>query len=67
MDSIIYNSHVLMSAIAFSGIGKILLGTDHPHQIGDIQKAVQRIKNLEISESDKSLILGGNAKELLKL
>lgn len=67
MDSIIYDNHVLMSAIAFSGVGKIMLGTDHPHQIGDIRKAVQRIKDLEIPERDKELILGGNAKNLLKL
>jgi aminocarboxymuconate-semialdehyde decarboxylase len=67
MDSIIYDNHVLMSAIAFSGVEKIMLGTDHPHQIGDIQNAVQRIKNLDISSDEKELILGGNAIKLLKI
>ncbi len=67
MDSIIYDNGVLMSALAFSGVDKMLLGTDHPHQIGDIKMAVKRIKDLNISDEDKELILGGNAEKLLKL
>ena len=67
MDSIIYDNNVLMSALAFSGIEKMMLGTDHPHQIGDIQHAVKRIRDLDIPEADKELILGGNAEKLLKL
>jgi aminocarboxymuconate-semialdehyde decarboxylase len=67
MDSIIYDNDVLMSALAFSGVGKMMLGTDHPHQITDIKNAVQRIRDLDISESDKEKILGGNAEKLLKL
>ena len=67
MDSIIYDNDVLMSALAFSGIEKMMLGTDHPHQIGDIQNAVKRIRDLDIPEADKELILGGNAEKLLKL
>ena len=67
MDSIIYNNDVLMSAIAFSGAGKIVLGSDYPHQIGDLPHAVARIKALDIGEDEKEMILGGNATELLSL
>ena len=67
MDSIIYDNDVLMSALAFSGVDKMMLGTDHPHQITDIQNAVQRIRDLDIPEVDKEQILGGNAEKLLKL
>jgi len=67
MDSIIYDNDVLMSALVFSGAEKMMLGTDHPHQIGDIEKAVSRIKELDISPEEKELILGGNAASLLKL
>jgi aminocarboxymuconate-semialdehyde decarboxylase len=67
MDSIIYDNDVLASALAFSGAEKMMLGTDHPHQIGDIEKAVQRIRDLDIPDADKELILGGNAEKLLKL
>jgi aminocarboxymuconate-semialdehyde decarboxylase len=67
MDSVIYDNDVLMSALAFSGFHKMMLGTDHPHQIGDIEMAVKRIKDLDVSDSNKSLILGGNAQKLLKI
>ena len=67
MDSIIYDNDVLMSALSFSGAEKMMLGTDHPHQIGDIEKAVSRIKELDVSPREKELILGENAARLLKL
>jgi predicted TIM-barrel fold metal-dependent hydrolase len=67
MDSIIYDNDVLMSSLAFCGPEKIVLGSDDPHQIGDIEKAVERIQKLDISDHDKKLILSENSKKLLKL
>ncbi len=66
-DSIIYDNDVLMSTLAFNGPEMLVLGSDDPHQIGDIEHAVSRINQLEISDHDKQLILGENAKKLLKL
>ena len=67
MDSIIYDEDVLMSTLAYSGAEKIVLGSDHPHQIGDMANAVGRIEGLDISDEDKERILWKNAAELLKL
>ncbi len=67
MDSICYDRDVFMSSYAFSGAEKIMLGSDFPHQIGDIEKAVERITRLDIGEEEKEMILGGNAVKLLKL
>ncbi len=67
MDSIIYDEDVLTSTLAYSGAGKIVLGSDHPHQIGDMANAVGRIEGLDISDEDKERILWKNAAELLKL
>lgn len=67
MDSICYDQDVLMSSYAYSGADKILLGTDFPHQITDMEKAVERIRRLDISDEDKQKILGENAAKLLKL
>jgi aminocarboxymuconate-semialdehyde decarboxylase len=67
MDSICYDQDVLMSTYAYSGADKILLGTDFPHQITDMEKAVERIRRLDISDEDKQKILGENAAKLLKL
>ena len=66
-DSVCYNSDVFMSTYAFSGAEKLVLGTDFPHEIHDLDKAVERIKNLNISEEEKEKILGENAIKLLKL
>jgi aminocarboxymuconate-semialdehyde decarboxylase len=67
MDSIIYDEDVLMSAIAFVTPEKLVLGSDYPHQIGDLEHCVQRIRRLKLSEADKEKILGENAAKLLKL
>jgi aminocarboxymuconate-semialdehyde decarboxylase len=67
MDSIIYDEDILMSTLAFSGSDKLLLGSDHPHQIGDMAQCIGRIKKLDISEEDKERILWKNAAKLLKL
>jgi aminocarboxymuconate-semialdehyde decarboxylase len=67
LDSVVYDNDVLESTIAFSDADKIVLGTDEPHQIGDIKRAVDRIRLLNIDREDKDKILGGNAVKLLKL
>lgn len=67
MDSICYENHVFMSTYDFSGPEKIVLGTDFPHQISDLDRAVQRIRQLNISDENKEKILRKNAAELLKL
>jgi len=55
-------------AIDFVGIDKILFATDTPYGAKDnIQRNINRIKSLEISNEDKDLILGLNMKRLLKL
>jgi len=66
-DSIIYDQDLLRSTLAFSGADKVVLGTDHPHQIEDIAKAVGRIEELNISDDEKDKILWKNAAKLLKL
>jgi aminocarboxymuconate-semialdehyde decarboxylase len=67
VDSICYDADVFMSTYAFSGAEKIMLGTDFPHQITDLEHSVERIRRLDISEEEKEKILGRNAVKLLKL
>jgi aminocarboxymuconate-semialdehyde decarboxylase len=67
VDTVCYDADVLMSAYAFSGPDKILLGTDFPHQISDMEDSVKRIKSLKVGEEDKQKILGENAIRLLRL
>jgi aminocarboxymuconate-semialdehyde decarboxylase len=67
VDTVCYDRDVLMSSLAFLGSGRILLGTDFPHQISDMENAVRRVKSLEIDDKDKEGILGANCARLLKL
>lgn len=67
VDSLIYDNDVFASTLAFLGSRKIVLGSDHPHQIGDIDKAISRVRGLDVAESVKEKILARNAEELLKL
>jgi predicted TIM-barrel fold metal-dependent hydrolase len=56
-----------MSAYSFSGAERIVLGSDFPHQISDLENTVQRVKNLKIRSEEKDAILGENAAGLLRL
>ena len=67
VDSLIYDADVFRSSLAFLGPEKIVLGSDHPHQIGDIAEAHKRIKNLRLDKGAEDAILTGNAAKLLKL
>jgi predicted TIM-barrel fold metal-dependent hydrolase len=57
----------LMDAIQFVGVDKITFGTDSPYGKGNIDKYMKKIKNLNISNQDRDMILGENMRKLLKI
>jgi aminocarboxymuconate-semialdehyde decarboxylase len=67
MDTIPFSPQALRYALDFAGADKLLMGSDYPHQIGDLKGAVQTIETLAIAQEDKHKILGQNAARLLKL
>jgi aminocarboxymuconate-semialdehyde decarboxylase len=67
LDTVCYDEDLMMSSLKYVGEDKMLLGTDYPHQITDIEYAAGRVNHLEIQESSKKKILGENALKLLKL
>jgi aminocarboxymuconate-semialdehyde decarboxylase len=67
VDTVCYDSDILASVRAFSGSEKMLLGSDYPHQIGDLDHAVGRVKRMKLGEDQERGILGENAAKLLKL
>ena len=66
-DTVSFHAPALMCAYAFPGPSRMVLGSDYPHVIGDIRRAVTTINELPISEVHKEMILGGNLINLLKL
>jgi aminocarboxymuconate-semialdehyde decarboxylase len=64
-DTVNFNPAALQLAIGFAGVDHILAGSDYPHQIGSIPKMIESIRGLDVSESDRAAIFGGNAVRLL--
>jgi uncharacterized protein len=61
----------LMCAYAFFGPKRLLYGTDAPlgprFEYGLTEETIESIQKMTIPESEKEMILGGNARELLSL
>lgn len=66
-DTVNFDPRAIELAVAFAGADQILAGSDYPHQIGSIEKMLQCLKALRVSEEDRQKILGGNAAVLLGL
>jgi aminocarboxymuconate-semialdehyde decarboxylase len=68
LESVSFYKPAMMCAIQCSGVDKILFGTDYPlYPLGDIPGSLKMVRELDLCESDKNKILGGNAKRLFKL
>src|SRR5262249_22023563 len=66
-DTVAHSKEILMNLIHQVGVDRIVTGTDYPADmgVGDPVRTVEALK--EIPESDRDLILRGNAARLLKL
>ena len=66
-DTVNFDPNALRLAIDFAGTDHLLAGSDYPHQIGSLGRMLESISGLDISESERKKILGGNAAVLLGL
>jgi aminocarboxymuconate-semialdehyde decarboxylase len=57
-----YNLHMLRDQV---GADHMLMGSDYPHLLGSIEKAVSSIEGLAIPQAEKQKIFGGNALSIL--
>ena len=64
-DTVNFNPHMLMMARNMLGADHLVMGSDYPHLLGSIDRAVASIENLEITESEKQQIFAGNALSIL--
>lgn len=67
MDTVAFSPPALLFALDFAGADRLVLGSDYPHQIGDLPGSVRAIEALPIADEDKDKILSRNAARLLKL
>ena len=67
IDTVNFDPNALKLGLAFAGPDRIVFGSDYPHQVGYIDRALNAVRGMPISEDEKKKILGGNAAALLKL
>jgi aminocarboxymuconate-semialdehyde decarboxylase len=67
LDTVNFDAGALRLAIAFAGADHLLAGSDYPHQIGSIPAMLKSVRELGLAARERDLVLGGNAKRLLRL
>src|SRR5215469_1236833 len=66
-DTVNFDPRAVRLAIEFAGADHILAGSDYPHQIGSIPKMLETVRSLDVTDSQRAAIFGGNAARLLGL
>ena len=64
-DTVNFNPHVLRMVHEMIGADRMVLGSDYPHLLGSIDRAVSSIESLQISDDDKRQIFEGTALSIL--
>jgi len=66
-DTVSFFEPALMCAYQFVGADHMILGSDYPHVIGDIQESVTTIEALNIGDDEKNRIFSRNLLDLMHL
>ena len=64
-DTVNFNPHMLMMVRDMIGADRMVLGSDYPHLLGSIERAVSSIESLDIPDDEKRLIFEGTALSIL--
>jgi aminocarboxymuconate-semialdehyde decarboxylase len=64
-DTVNFNADALRLGLAFAGASQLVFGSDYPHQVGSIGKAIDAVGQVQLANTDRSAILGTNAARLL--
>jgi aminocarboxymuconate-semialdehyde decarboxylase len=64
-DTVNFNPHMLMLARNMIGSDHMVMGSDYPHLLGSIDRAVSSIEGLEIADEEKRRIFEGTALSIL--
>jgi len=64
-DTVNFNPHMLTMVRNMIGSDHMVMGSDYPHLLGSIDRAVSSIESLEIGEAEKQRIFEGTALSIL--
>jgi aminocarboxymuconate-semialdehyde decarboxylase len=65
-DTIVHSASALDYLVKVVGADRVVMGTDYPMAMGDFD-CVQKVRDLQLSNAERDLILGANAAQALKL
>jgi aminocarboxymuconate-semialdehyde decarboxylase len=64
-DTVNFNPHMLQMVRDMIGADRMVLGSDYPHLLGSIERAVSSIESLDIPDAEKQRIFEGTALSIL--
>ena len=64
-DTVTFSPHTLRMLRDIVDVNHMVMGSDFPHLLGSIDRAVSSIEELHISESEKAAIFSGTALSIL--
>src|SRR6267378_4481020 len=64
-DTVNFNPHMLRMVHEMIGADRMVMGSDYPHLLGSIDRAVTSIESLQIADEDKRRIFQGTALSIL--
>jgi len=64
-DTVTFSSHTLTMVSGLVGADHMVMGSDFPHLLGSIDRAVSSIESLDIAASEKEQIFSGTALSIL--
>lgn len=67
IDTVNFDPAALRLGLDFAGPDRIVFGSDYPHQVGSVDRALDAVAGMPIGDDERARILGGNAASLLRL
>jgi predicted TIM-barrel fold metal-dependent hydrolase len=67
LDTVSYHLPAAQCAVDTVGAARVLFGTDSPPMNPLKQQGLDLVRQLKVTPSEREAVLGGNARELLKI
>jgi aminocarboxymuconate-semialdehyde decarboxylase len=67
LDTVLFEPSAIRFAAGLFGTDRLLLGSDYPHQVGDLSGAVPAVEHAELGATANEAIFSGNARGLYRL
>ena len=64
-DTVTFSPHVLRLLHDWAGADHMAMGSDYPHKLGDITRAVTTIEALDVSPAERERIFSGTARAII--